>query len=204
MQIRCLLVTLLAAAALVSLGTGSASALAWQNETVDSTGTTVGLYTSLALDGDGNPRISYFYHYSGYDLKFALRDSAGWHAEWVDSEGMTGFDSSLALDGTGNPRISYLDGTNHDLKYAWRDGAVWGIETVDSDGKVGASPSLALNGDGDPRIRLLRYFECRPEVRVAQRFELADRNGGLGGGCRVVHVPGAVWRRHTPHQRTTT
>ena len=123
----------------------------WHIETVDSDGT-VGEYTSLALDAQDYPHISYF-DASHLDMKYARWDGSAWQVETVDSEGHVGFHTSLALDATGNPHISYF--AHHpifDLKYARWDGSAWQIETVDSEGDVGMFTSLALDTAGNPHI----------------------------------------------------
>ena len=142
--------TLLAAMLMVPLTIGTVSALSWNNETVDTAGD-VGEHSSLALDGAGNPRISY-YDGSNYDLKYAWKDGSGWHTETADTDGDVGAYTSLALDGAGNPRISYFDYSNYDLKYAWKDGSGWHNTTVDTADIVGLFSSLALDGAGNPRI----------------------------------------------------
>ncbi|GAG15564.1 unnamed protein product, partial [marine sediment metagenome] len=85
---------------------------------VDSTGT-VGLYTSIAVDGNGDPMISY-HDYSNQNLKFAICDrsesiggncdqTADWSTVTVDAEGNVSRYLSLALNDSGDPMISYFD-----------------------------------------------------------------------------------------------
>jgi hypothetical protein len=134
----------------------------WSCETVDSAGY-VGMSTSLVLDKQGNPHISYK-HWGNGDLKYAHKlksQNEGWWSVVVDSAGDVGWYTSLALDTQGNPHISYYDTTNGDLKYAEKigsggncgpNGDDWSCETVDSAGDVGDSTSLALDTQGNPHI----------------------------------------------------
>jgi len=86
----------------------------WHISSVDSGGSS----SSLVLDADGNPRISYD---GGDCLKYASWTGSTWQIETVDSGDSIGKLSSLALDSSGEPRISYRDGKNADLKYARGD-----------------------------------------------------------------------------------
>lgn len=123
----------------------------WDIQTVDSAGT-VGWYSSLALDGNGNPHISYT-HYTNDELKYAVFNGSDWDIHTVDS-GTTYLYTSLALDTSGNAHIAYYDADNADLKYAAFNSSTWDwdIQIVDSDGDVGRTPSLALDGSGNPNI----------------------------------------------------
>jgi hypothetical protein len=118
----------------------------WHVENVDTIGD-VGRYTSMAVDDDNDPHISYHDESNG-TVKYAYQDGSGWHLETVDDGTM----SSLALDGGGYPHISYYDPDNDDLKYAYQDGAGWHLEAVDSEGNVGSEPSLTLDENGYPHI----------------------------------------------------
>ena len=126
----------------------------WSIEIVDSTG--VGRYTSLTLDTVGYPHISYF-DGTNDDLKYAYKDSSGWHTNTVDYIGYVGRYTSLALDSNDYPHISYYDVTNGDLKYAYQDSGGWHITTVDSIGNVGMWASLALDNSDYPHISYHHY-----------------------------------------------
>lgn len=88
----------------------------WTIEVVESGN--LGTYTSLALDSDGNPHISYF-GVNGTILKYAYHNSnIGWKIMDVDANATEGHTTSLELDSNQMPHISYYDGGNDTLKYA--------------------------------------------------------------------------------------
>ena len=90
----------------------------WDVTTVDSDG--LGLGTSLVLDADGNPHISY--RTSG-DLMYAFYNGSSWTIQAADISDHCGYWSSIALDSDNWPHISYQGryGTgysDHELRYA--------------------------------------------------------------------------------------
>ncbi|MCP4537091.1 MAG: hypothetical protein GY832_08080 [Chloroflexi bacterium] len=94
------------------------SGSSWITETVDNVGC---LNTSIALDGNGYPHVSYCRYVNSYtrDLRYAYRNASGWITKMVTSGGNQGSDSGIAVDGGGRPHISYIDGDNSDLEYAY-------------------------------------------------------------------------------------
>jgi hypothetical protein len=127
----------------------------WHIETV-ATGWEVGQNTSLVLDADGRPHISYEEDFGDLaGLRYAWYDGAAWHVEAVPDPGRVGWSTSLALDGEGLPHIAYLDLPDYShihLKYAHYDGTAWQTEYVDYSRKLGADPSLALDAAGRPHV----------------------------------------------------
>lgn len=115
-------------------------------ETVDSCNSDVysmgpsGSASSLALDQDDSPHISYKVRAINRPsvLKYAHRSTDGWQTAEVDSDStdyMLGDYSSLALDAAGNSHISY--GGRHPSSYglalthAWYANGAWQREVVD-------------------------------------------------------------------------
>ena len=111
----------------------------------------VGLDTSLALDSNDNPHIS-FYSIGYYSLKYASWTGDSWSVKTVDCDSY--FDTSLALDSNDNPHISYYDDFQNSLKYAFWTGSNWSIQTVESGGMVSKFryTSLALDSNDNPHI----------------------------------------------------
>lgn len=156
----------------------------WVIECVDSGGQdVVGLYTSLALDEGGHPHISYFDD-SNNALKYAYKDSDGWHIETVVAGlGYRGGYTSLALDEDGYPHISYVDYTDTDLEYAYQDADGWHFETVAGiDYYVnGYYNSLALD---DSKYSHISYFYAGDDYDLRHAFR--DASGWHIGTVAVL------------------
>jgi len=105
----------------------------WDVQNVDPT-ISGGAYSSLALDSNNYPHISYSdqTHTVNLDLKYAMWNGSTWKNDMVDPVGDVACDgSSLVLDSAGNPHISYsFDGAG-DLRYTSWNGSAWNIEIVD-------------------------------------------------------------------------
>lgn len=172
------------AALMLLFGLATVPAIAaptWQIYTLDSAGD-VGQHTSIALDRNGIPVISYLDNQNGFLKLVRCGDavcSSGNSIQVVDGAGGVGGYSSLKLDRSGNPVISYFDYTNGDLKLVRCADANCAsgrsIQTVDSAGVVGEYTSLALDSNDNPVISY--YDNTNSDLKVVHCGN-ADCSGG--------------------------
>lgn len=141
--------------------------------------------TSVAVDPQGNPHVT-FHEQTNGDLALASRGADGWSVELIETDVQVGLFSHLIIDQDGRFHLSYLktEGASAGIvKYATRgaDETVWAISEVGrlddlSFGFIGArnSTSLAVDSSGNPWIA----YTDKSVLRIA------------------VH-DGATWQTHT-------
>lgn len=178
----------------------------WGCMDVDAPGTGVGYYSSVAMDSNDRPWISY-YDDSSLDLKVARFVGTGgsgcggapaqWTCTTIDSTGNMGQYSSMAFDPEGTPWIGYIDRTSMGVKAARYVGAggtgcastAWTCITVDLTGGTDTEfASLAIDRSGNI---WLAYFDFNADLKLAQYVG----SGGTGcsnttaWSCIAVEVP---------------
>ena len=86
-------------------------------------GGSVGLNTSLVLDGKGNPHMVYW-DFGGGTLRYATKQNGVWTYETIEATAFVGSETSIAMDALDQPHVSYHNfaGSDEVLRYAVRTG----------------------------------------------------------------------------------
>ena len=125
-----------------------------------------GIYSSLALDRNDRPHVSY----SNGNLMYAQFIGEGWATELVDPDNPEVVATSLVLDSNERPNIAYatLD-TPGSLHYARWTGSSWALQTVDPAPEVWDC-SLALDSQDHPHICYLVLSETAGTETAAIKY----------------------------------
>lgn len=181
------LVRLVVIAVLMISGTSLAQG-DWHIETVDSDGQ-VGTYSSIKLDEQGYPHISYLSILDD-DLKYAYWTGSEWAIQTVDTEG--GYSGFLDLDSSDYAHISYRNSNAGNLKYARWTGTNWDIQTVDTAGNTGMYTSIALDSYDHPHIS---YYVYGPGNLLYAHWtgseweiQTVDSEGDVGYNCTSITI----------------
>jgi hypothetical protein len=158
-----------------------------------------GYYTSIALDGNGYPLIS-FYDYAAAGGAFILRlrvycwNGKYWEVRTVDPEYGSGKFNFIATDSTGTPHLAYgnVSAMHSSLRYARWNGESWKTEILDgvSEAVPAYSVAMVLDRNNNPHItytnintRIVRYAYKRggkwqfESVDQLAKDAYPDRNG---------------------------
>ena len=194
-------ILLILAAALVAIFvlTSASRADSWLTETVPHPDDW-GIYTSLALDGSEDPRVSC----ASADLSqttallFTEKNGGVWSIDTVvTAYPDAGYRSSLVLDSRGNPHLSYSvidhSTTTKTLYYATRSSGVWSSQIVDGTATAGEWNSIALDASGNPHICYVD--EANSQLKYASLVGgtwstiIVDAGPDVGGHVSLVIDP---------------
>ena len=134
----------------------------WQKQRISIATREVGFYTSIALDQNDHPSISFYETISADGSLVGRLRSITWNGEFwalttVDSDRGSGKFNSIAVDSKGHPHITYgnVNYENASLRYGYWNGESWKTEIVEGAGKPGSScwsVSMVLDKGDNPHV----------------------------------------------------
>lgn len=155
----------------------------------------VGLYTSLKLNANSNPVVSYF-DSTKADLKVLHCGNATCAPNSIvigDGASQTGRYSAIKLDVNGKPVISYYDEANGDLKLLHCGDAMCNsgnsITSPFTTGNTGWDTSLQLDVNGNP---VISFYDLTADV-----MKLMHCNNAACSGVNPVNAPDILSKRAT-------
>lgn len=159
----------------------------WEIEVVDSLGY-VGTYSSLDLDSQGRPHITYGVIQNGTRyIRYAYWNGVTWNFHDLDYPNEARY-SHLVLDSLDTPHMSFWDTTEENVMYAKWDGSDWLVELVDGEGSSGERNSIALDSFDRPHIAYDADSPSHDEVRYASwdGTNWTIENAWVGGSSAYV------------------
>jgi hypothetical protein len=165
---------------------GLVQAYAWQTQTIEGAGPfdgSAGINSSLALDGNDTPHISYWHDRGSIQLKYASWDGNIWQIEVIDTASLFAEKTSMAVDDLNRPHIAYTTGYDAQLRYVGWDGSSWQRHTID---EASMYTSLALDSNRFPHISYKENRALFGNLKYARWYdgswhiEVVDPSHGVG------------------------
>src|SRR5207302_736853 len=139
---------------------------AWSVSRVDPNDDT-GLFTSIVLDGSGEPYISYIDETLGI-VRVAHRFTSNWTTEPVASVGSSQGNTNLAFGPNATLYLSFVAGESHVVELATRNASGWTVTPVDLGYSEGYNRLvIGLDSGGAPHIAY--YDSVNTTLRYAER-----------------------------------
>lgn len=167
----------------------------WQNQAVPLNSEVIAYYTSIALDANDYPAIS-FYEYrgpAGTEISVRMRivtwNGKYWEVQTIDGDNQSGKFNSIAIDSQGHRHLAYgnVSAMIGGARYAFWDGQTTKLEIVDDRSMnetdlVGYSIAMALDKDGNPHLTYanISHLAVKYAVRKAGRWSVQTVDGMRG------------------------
>lgn len=135
----------------------------WRKQAVPLQSEVVGYYTSIALDQNDRPSIT-FYEYRGAPssehknrLRNALWNGRAWEIRTIDGEFGSGKFNCIASDPSGHMHVAYANvGQPAGIRYAYWNGSTWSVNVLEqvqqTQNYVGHSACLTVDKDSNPHL----------------------------------------------------
>jgi hypothetical protein len=189
----------------------SLTATGWVTETVDTTASEAGDFTSLALDSAGKPVMAYCdfdaSQYTCRELRVARRTASGWSITAVDTAINRNIsDVSLALDGAGNPHIGFgalqPQAPIGEARHVYRVGSAWQQELVGS----GLPGNILLDAGSGVHLAYANntlYYASRGAGGAWTALTVDSLESGLGAIGAISVVLDVAGRPHLSYEVDT-
>ena len=151
---------------------------------------TLGMWTSIAVDSADNAHISYYENMSigpnewiG-NLTYATNVSGSWVAETVYSSGSSmGYDASIALDSFDKVHISFSVGSLGGLKYATNVSGSWVVDTIDTNN--GFDTSIAVDSANNVCISYIGSGDLKYVTNTSGSWVIDTIGSSNCSGCKI-------------------
>ncbi|MGA7235524.1 MAG: hypothetical protein WBY44_07585 [Bryobacteraceae bacterium] len=168
----------------------------WQRQFADVHARVINYYTSIVLDANDYPSISFYEEAGAGDtccrLRIVVWNGTFWDLKTIDATHGSGKFNSMAMNSRGHPEIAIgnVEYMTLSLRYARWNGEAWNVEILDNTVSSKWSVAMVLDKNDSPHIvytdvqaRMVKYAAKRAgrwEIEAVDsivRHAYPDRNG---------------------------